>query len=66
VATDIHKHDHEQFEQPKAQHAADNNKIDQLLSHVTRLSDMLSPKAASKSSLQAEFLKFRLGVLARY
>ncbi|KAL7895589.1 hypothetical protein HDV63DRAFT_106528 [Trichoderma sp. SZMC 28014] len=59
VATDIHKQYHEQFEQLKAQHAADNNKIDQLLSYVTRLSDMVSTMAASQSSLQAEFLKFK-------
>ncbi|KAM0451608.1 hypothetical protein ACHAPV_009950 [Trichoderma viride] len=59
VATDIHKQYHEQFDQLKAQHAADNNKIDQLLSYVTRLSDMVSTMAASQSSLQAEFLKFK-------
>ncbi|KAM0263767.1 hypothetical protein ACHAQJ_001083 [Trichoderma viride] len=59
VATDIHKQYHEQFEQLKAQHATDNHKIDQLLSYVTRLSDMVSTMAASQSSLQAEFLKFK-------
>ncbi|KAL7926362.1 hypothetical protein ACQKWADRAFT_280101 [Trichoderma austrokoningii] len=59
VATDVHKQYHEQFEQLKAQHAADNSKIDQLLSYVTRLSDMVSTMAASQSSLQAEFLKFK-------
>ncbi|KAL6793718.1 hypothetical protein GGI42DRAFT_142333 [Trichoderma sp. SZMC 28013] len=59
VATDIHKQYHDQFEQMKAQHAADNNKIDQLLSYVTRLTDMVSTMAASQSSLQAEFIKFK-------
>ncbi|RFU82097.1 hypothetical protein TARUN_99 [Trichoderma arundinaceum] len=58
VAGDLHKQYHDQFEQMKAQHAADNNKIDQLLSYVTRLTDMVSTMAASQSSLQAEFLKF--------
>ncbi|EHK16153.1 uncharacterized protein TRIVIDRAFT_10232, partial [Trichoderma virens Gv29-8] len=59
VASDIHKQYHDQFEQMKAQHAADNNKIDQLLSYVTRLTDMVSTMAASQSSLQAEFIKFK-------
>ncbi|KAL6693317.1 hypothetical protein J3F84DRAFT_350720 [Trichoderma pleuroticola] len=59
VANDIHKQYHDQFEQMKAQHAADNNKIDQLLSYVTRLTDMVSTMAASQSSLQAEFIKFK-------
>ncbi|GAO19697.1 hypothetical protein UVI_02064370 [Ustilaginoidea virens] len=49
----------EQFEKMKTQHAADSNKIDQLLSYVTRLTDMVSTMAASQSSLQAEFLKMK-------
>ncbi|KAF7563327.1 hypothetical protein G7046_g784 [Stylonectria norvegica] len=59
VAGEMHQQYHEQFEHMKAQHAADGNKIDQLLSYVTRLTDMVSTMAASQSSLQAEFLKFK-------
>lgn len=59
VAGDLHQQYHEQFEHMKAQHVADSNKIDQLLSYVTRLTDMVSTMAASQSALQAEFLKFK-------
>ncbi|KAJ4214717.1 hypothetical protein NW759_010271 [Fusarium solani] len=59
VASELHQQYHEQFEQMKAQHVADAAKIDQLLSYVTRLTDMVSTMAASQSSLQAEFLKFK-------
>ncbi|CAM1510585.1 Fc.00g009200.m01.CDS01 [Cosmosporella sp. VM-42] len=59
VAGELHQQYHDQFEHMKAQHAADTNKIDQLLSYVTRLTDMVSTMAASQSSLQAEFLKFK-------
>ncbi|KPM43420.1 hypothetical protein AK830_g3144 [Neonectria ditissima] len=59
VAGELHQQYHDQFEHMKAQHVADSNKIDQLLSYVTRLTDMVSTMAASQSSLQAEFLKFK-------
>ncbi|KAH7153297.1 hypothetical protein EDB81DRAFT_647610 [Dactylonectria macrodidyma] len=59
VAGELHQQYHDQFEHMKAQHVADANKIDQLLSYVTRLTDMVSTMAASQSSLQAEFLKFK-------
>lgn len=59
VAGELHQQYHEQFEVMKAQHAADGEKINQLLSYVTRLTDMVSTMAASQSSLQAEFLKFK-------
>ncbi|KAG5937108.1 hypothetical protein E4U53_000075 [Claviceps sorghi] len=58
-ANKIHQQYHERLEQMKSQHAADSNKIDQLLSYVTRLTDMVSTMAASQSSLQAEFLKLK-------
>ncbi|QPH19695.1 hypothetical protein C2857_004987 [Epichloe festucae Fl1] len=56
---EIHQQYHDKLEQLKSQHAADSNKIDQLLSYVTRLTDMVSTMAASQSSLQAEFLKLK-------
>ncbi|KAF4463627.1 hypothetical protein FALBO_9546 [Fusarium albosuccineum] len=59
VANELHQQYHDQFEHMKAQHVADAAKIDQLLSYVTRLTDMVSTMAASQSSLQAEFLKFK-------
>lgn len=59
VSGEIHQQYREQFDQMKAQHVADTQKIDQLLSYVTRLTDMVSTMAQSQSSLQAEFLKFR-------
>ena len=59
VAGDLHQQYQEQIERMKSQHIADSNKIDQLLSYVTRLTDMVSTMAASQSSLQAEFLKFK-------
>lgn len=59
VAGELHQQYTNQFEQMKAQHVADASKIDQLMSYVTRLTDMVSTMAASQSSLQAEFLKFK-------
>lgn len=56
---EVHQQYHEKLEQMKSQHAADSNKIDQLLTYVTRLTDMVSTMAASQSSLQAEFLKLK-------
>ncbi|KAG5980686.1 hypothetical protein E4U55_003768 [Claviceps digitariae] len=56
---EVHQQYHEKLEQMKSQHAADSNKIDQLLSYVSRLTDMVSTMAASQSSLQAEFLKLK-------
>lgn len=59
VAGELHQQYHDQFEVMKVQHATDANKIDQLLSYVTRLTDMVSTMAATQASLQAEFLKFK-------
>lgn len=59
VAGEIHQQYREQFDHFKSQHTADTQKIDQLLSYVSRLTDMVSTMAQSQSSLQAEFLKFR-------
>jgi hypothetical protein len=59
VASELHQQYHEQYEHLKAQRVADANKIDQLLSYVNRLTDMVSTMAATQSSLQAEFLKFK-------
>ncbi|KAM0220663.1 hypothetical protein ACHAPA_003916 [Fusarium lateritium] len=59
VASELHQQYHDQFEYMKSQHAADASKIDQLLSHVGRLSEMISTMSASQVALQAEFLKFK-------
>ncbi|KAL2205988.1 hypothetical protein CC79DRAFT_1342707 [Sarocladium strictum] len=59
VAGEIHQQYRDQFDHMKSQHAADTQKIDQLLSYVTRLTDMVSTMAQSQSTLQAEFFKFR-------
>jgi hypothetical protein len=59
VASEVHQQYHEQMEHMNAQRAADSAKLDQLHSYVTRLTDMVSTMAASQSSLQAEFLKFK-------
>jgi hypothetical protein len=59
VAGEIHQQYRDQFDHLKSQHAADTQKIDQLLSYVTRLTDMVSTMAQSQSTLQAEFFKFR-------
>ena len=59
AAGEIHQQYHEQFEQMKAQRAADSNKMDQLQTSVVRLTDMVSAMVASQSSLQAELLKLK-------
>ncbi|UNI24705.1 hypothetical protein JDV02_010432 [Purpureocillium takamizusanense] len=59
VAGELHQQYQEQFEHMKAQHAADSNKIDQLLNYVNRLTDMVSTMAASQTALQQEFLKLK-------
>lgn len=56
---DLHQQYHDQFEQMQAQHMADTAKIDQLLSHVTRLTDMVSNMAATQTTLQSELLKLK-------
>ncbi|TWU74157.1 hypothetical protein ED733_005802 [Metarhizium rileyi] len=59
AAAEAYQQYNDKFEQMQSQHAADSNKIDQLLSYVTSLTDMVSTMAASQSSLQAEFLKLK-------
>ncbi|KAH0598179.1 hypothetical protein MHUMG1_03472 [Metarhizium humberi] len=59
AAAEVHQQYNDKFEQMQSRHAADSNKIDQLLSYVTTLTDMVSTMAASQSSLQAEFLKLK-------
>ncbi|KAH7320789.1 hypothetical protein B0I35DRAFT_351484 [Stachybotrys elegans] len=59
VSNELRQQYHEQMELLKAQHAADTAKIDQLMSYVTSLTEMVTTMAASQSSLQAEFLKFK-------
>ncbi|KAF5680588.1 extracellular alpha-1,4-glucan glucosidase [Fusarium heterosporum] len=59
VASELHQQYHDQFEYMKSQHATDASKIDQLVSHVGRLTEMISTMSASQAALQAEFLKFK-------
>lgn len=59
AAAEVHQQYNDKLEQMQSQHAADTGKIDQLLSYVTRLTDMVSTMAATQSSLQAEFLKLK-------
>ncbi|PHH88612.1 hypothetical protein CDD83_7300 [Cordyceps sp. RAO-2017] len=59
VAHEMHQEHQEQLERMKAQHAADSNKIDQLLTYVGRLTDMVSSVVASQSSLQSEMAKLK-------
>ncbi|XP_044723784.1 WD40 repeat-like-containing domain [Hirsutella rhossiliensis] len=59
VANELHLKHQEQFEHMEAQHAADASKIDQLLAHVSQLTDTVSSLAASQSSLQAEIMKLK-------
>ncbi|PHH78605.1 hypothetical protein CDD82_2947 [Ophiocordyceps australis] len=48
-----------QMERLQAQHAADANKMDQLMACVGRLTDMVSNMASSHSLLQADLMKLR-------
>ena len=59
VASEIHQQYRDQFDQMRSQQRADANKIDQLLSHVTRLTETMNGMAAAQTSLQTEFLKFK-------
>ncbi|RDA83595.1 hypothetical protein CP532_2857 [Ophiocordyceps camponoti-leonardi (nom. inval.)] len=59
VAQELQQNHQEQMDHMKAQHAADGNKIDQLMAQVGRLTDMVSTVAASQSSLQVELSKLK-------
>ncbi|KEY70460.1 hypothetical protein S7711_08836 [Stachybotrys chartarum IBT 7711] len=59
VTGELRQQYRDQMELMKAQHAADTAKIDQLMSYVTSLTEMVTTMAASQSALQAEFLKFK-------
>ena len=59
VAGEIQQQYQEQLDRLEAQRRADANKVDQLLSLVTRLSDTVSTMAATQSQFQGEFLKFQ-------
>ncbi|KAG6319237.1 hypothetical protein E4U44_007152 [Claviceps purpurea] len=56
---EVHQQYQDGLEKMQAQHAADSHKIDQLLTCVTGLTDMVSTMAASQASLQAEVLKLK-------
>lgn len=59
VAGEIQQQYQEELDRLDALRRADANKVDQLLSLVTRLSDTVSTMAASQSQFQGEFLKFQ-------
>ncbi|RDA92008.1 hypothetical protein CP533_6037 [Ophiocordyceps camponoti-saundersi (nom. inval.)] len=59
VAQELQQNHQDQVEHLKAQHAADGNKIDQLMAQVGRLTEMVSTVAASQSSLQVELSKLK-------
>ncbi|CAH0002424.1 unnamed protein product [Clonostachys byssicola] len=59
VVGEIHQHYAEQFEAMQAQRVADSAKIDQLMTQVRQLTDVVSTIASTQQSLQAEFLKLR-------
>lgn len=56
---DIHQQYQDQIDRLQSQHRSDSGKIDQLLAHVTRLTDTVTNMANSQAALQAEFLKFK-------
>lgn len=59
VAGDLQQQYHDQFEQMKAQHMADSNKIDQLRSQVNQLTEMVSSLVSSQSLMQSELYKLK-------
>jgi hypothetical protein len=59
VAGEIQQQYQEELDRLEAKSRAEANKVDQLLSLVTRLSDTVSTMAASQSQFQGEFLKFQ-------
>ncbi|PKS05528.1 hypothetical protein jhhlp_008045 [Lomentospora prolificans] len=59
VAAEIQQQYQEEIDRLDSQRRSDANKIDQLLSLVTRLSDTVSTMAAAQSQFQGEFLKFQ-------
>lgn len=56
---EIHQQYQEQIDILQSQHRSDSGKIDQLLAHVTHLTDTVTNMANSQAALQAEFLKFK-------
>lgn len=59
AVAEAHKEHLEKLNQMSNQHAANDSKVDRLLSHVTNLTDMMSAMASSQASLQAELLKLK-------
>ncbi|TQV94282.1 WD40 repeat-like-containing domain [Cordyceps javanica] len=59
VGGDLQQQYHEQFEQLKAQHMADSNKIDQLRSQVSQLTEMVSNLVSTQSLMQSELYKLK-------
>ncbi|ATY60287.1 WD40 repeat-like-containing domain [Cordyceps militaris] len=59
VGGDLQQQYHDQFEQLKAQHMADSNKIDQLRSQVSQLTEMVSTLVSAQSLMQSELYKLK-------
>ena len=64
VAAEIQQQYQEEIDRLDSQRRADANKVDQLLSLVTRLTDTVSTMAAAQSQFQGEFLKFQQQAIA--
>jgi hypothetical protein len=59
AAGEIQRQYHAEFDRMNAQRLADSNRVEQLVSLVTRLSDTVSTMAAAQSQFQGEFLKLQ-------
>lgn len=59
VGSDLQQQQHEQFEQLKVQHIADSNKIDQLRSQISQLTEMVSSLVSTQSLMQSELYKLK-------
>ncbi|KAJ6788626.1 hypothetical protein PWT90_08446 [Aphanocladium album] len=59
VGSDLQQQYREHFEQLKAQHVADSNKIDQLRSQVGQLTEMVSNLVSAQSLMQSELYKLK-------
>ncbi|KAJ3495542.1 hypothetical protein NLG97_g3320 [Lecanicillium saksenae] len=59
VGSDLQQQYREQFEQMKAQHMADSNKIDQLRSQVGQLTEMVSSLVSAQTLMQTELYKLK-------
>ncbi|KAM3473979.1 hypothetical protein MY5147_004507 [Beauveria neobassiana] len=59
VGSDLQQKYHEQFEQLKAQHISDSSKIDQLMTQVRQLTDIMSNMVSAQALMQSELYKLK-------